>query len=107
MAKLKCSPTCARLIIINTKKHGQYQIIPGGEVSKWVTVHEDVLKEPFVQCLIDNGILIAGAGVAAEKSEQEELQALRAECKEKGIRYNGKNKAEKLRELIAIHDLQE
>lgn len=105
MAKLKCSPTCARLIIINTKEHGQFQITPAGPTSKWVTVPDSVLSDPFVECLVDNGTLIQGAGVAPEKSENEELEALRAECKEKGIRYNGKHKAEKLRELLAAHDL--
>ena len=107
MAKLKCSPTCARLVIVNTAKHGQFQIIPGGATSKWVTVPDEVLKEPFVECLVDNGTLIQGAGNAPEKSENEELEALRLECKERGIRYNGKHKVEKLRELIAIDDLKE
>lgn len=107
MPKLKCAPTTARLITVNTKKHGSFELIPNGAASKWVTVPDEVLDEPFVQCLVDAGILIQGAGVAAEKSEREELEALRAECKEKNIRYNGKHKAEKLRELIAIHDLQD
>ena len=107
MAKLKASPTCARLIIINTVKHGQFQIVPGGKLSKWVTVPDEVLKEPFVECLVDKGDLIQGAGSAPEKSENEELEALRATCKERGIRYNGKHKAEKLRELIAADDLKD
>lgn len=107
MAKLKCSPTCARLIIVNTVKDGQFQMIPGGSLSKWVTVPDNVLDMPFVQCLVEEGVLIAGAGSAAEKSEAEEIEALRAECKEKGIRYNGKHKAEKLRELISIHELKD
>ena len=105
MAKLKCSPTCARLVIVNTKNSGKFEMVPGGTASKWVTVPDSVLDDPFVQCLVDNGTLIQGAGSAPEKSENEEIEALRAECKEKGIRYNGKHKAEKLRELLSAHDL--
>lgn len=106
MAKIKCSPTCARLIVINHKKQ-TFSVVPGGKLSKWITVPEEVLSMPFVESLVDNGVLIAGTGVAAEKTEQEELDILRAQCKELGIRYNGKHKVEKLKELLEEHALNE
>lgn len=103
MAKLKASSTCRRPIHITYGKE-TYTIVPGGKASAFVTVPDEVLNLPFVESRIDDGELVVGRSSAEDKTEQSELEELRQKCKDLGIRYNGKHKAETLRELIEMKE---
>lgn len=98
MAKIKASPTAARMITIN---HGteKFDIIPNGKDSKFVEVPDEVLNQRFVELLVDSGDIIVQQ--SAKKAETEDkITDLRKEAQELGIHFDGRTSEATLQKKV-------
>jgi len=99
MAKVKSGPQTARLITLNDTDGQAYDILPGGEGASEVVIPNRLAKSEFVQALAKQGDIIL-TEVGEDESENDELDELRAQAEELGVKVDKRWKEDRIQQEI-------